>query len=474
MKISHFLKRAMLLLLAAALVFSVTACNGGNGGGGDSSTIPIPGEGSFDDVVDMNGYVFTAVNPFLLDSPDLNKVTYAEKIFEEVRRKVEKEYNCTIKIVNPDTADLVSNLKTKVMSGDKVGDLYNLYALHLIPSIRNGVLQDMSKINGLDVKDPRWVEAITNVATYDGGVYALEFMRPTEVRTSLIYNKQVLNNMGIKDDITQLVRDKKWTFDKWREILKACTKDTNGDGENDVWGLMSHASTYFLWSLIASNNGRVLDVHEDGSVTETLNDEKVINALQFYYDIINTDKVFDKQATEESANLANDFLSGKYAFVSCETWLIDQHIKKLNTGNVPYGLVPVPMGPDATDYASNADNMRMWSITTTNKDLDKTVPIFNALARYTYNYGEDHWWDDGVEYDYFNDGDKDSVEMYNLTLEKSVIDYGHMVPDLASEIEQQIRVNVILKRRGTIASAVNSLHGTFNEAISARFNVREG
>lgn len=461
-----------MMLLVAALVFSVTACGGNSGDNNSKINVGAAG-GSYDEVVDLNGYVFTAVNPFLMDDPDPNKTTYAEQIFEEVRRKVEKEYNCTIKIVKPGNGDLVSDLKTKVMSGDKVGDLYNLYALHLIPSIRNGVLQDMSKIAGLDTTDERWVSAITDIATYGGGVYALEFMRPTEVRTSLVYNKQVLKNMGVTEDLPQLVRDKQWTFDKWREIMKKCTKDTNGDGENDVWGLYSNAVKWFPWSMIAANGGNVLTVHEDGSVTETLNDTKVANALQFYYDIVNVDKVVQKVGPGTDTECASQFLSGKWAFLSCETWLIDQQIKKLNTSNVEYGLVPMPMGPDATDYASNADNMRMWAITTTNKDTDKTVPVLNALARYTYNYGEGEWWNDGVMLDYFNEGDTDSVEMYNLTLSKSCIDYGHMITDIEDAMDTDIRATTIFKRRGTVASVLNSLHGTFNEAISARFNLRE-
>lgn len=467
MKLTNLLKRATVLLLVASMVFAMVGCGGGGNNDTQSQASGTAAGGSNDAVIDMGGYTFTLSSPFIKNDPDLNSLTDAEQILEQKRHEVEKDYNCHIEVVGGYGS--TSNMKALVQSGDRIADIVHVPAAALIPAIRNGLLTDFDSIEGIDPTDARWVSGVTKVGTFESKVYGLNFMRPSEVRHCIIYNRDLLKKCGVTDDITQLVRDKQWTWDKFREICQKCTKDNDGDGQPDVYGFQSAvANAFFGYALIASNNARVVSMDADGYATETLNDKNTIDALQFYYDLLHTYNCMVPTWDATTTAYADTFTQGKYVFLHCESWLLDQNIKKV-AGDMDYGMVPLPMGPNATDYASNADNMMMFCITKSNKDLDKTVPVFNALARYVYNYGEEGWWDDDIMLDYFQDGDTDSVEIYNMILESSCLDYGSMVGSINGDFQNKIIGNCIRKQKSSVASVVDSLHGTYDEDIADIF-----
>lgn len=470
MKITTIMKRATVLLLVAAMIFSVVGCAGGGSNETTSKNDGTATGGSNDAVVDMGGYNFTLSSPFIKNEPDMNSLTDAEQILETKRHEVEKEYNCHIEVVG--SAGGASGLKAKVQSGDRVADIVHLAAADMIPAVRNGLLADYDSIDGIDTKDPRWVTGVTKVGTFEGKVYGLNFMRPSEVRHCIIYNRDLLKKMGCNENLTELVKSKQWTWDKFREICQMCTKDTNGDGTPDVYGFQSAVGNAFYgYALIASNGGRVVSMDDQGYATETLNDKKVIDALQFYSDMLHKYNCMVPTWDATTTSYAETFTQGKYVFLHCESWLLDQNIKKV-AGDMDYGMLPLPMGPAATEYASNADNMMMFCITKSNKDLDKTVPILNALARGVYNYGEEGWWNEDIMLDYFQDGDTDSVEIYNEILDSSCVDYGSMVGSIREDFEKKIIKNAVRGQKSSVASIVDSLHGTYDEDIADIFRTK--
>ena len=55
----------------------------------------------------------------------------------------------------------------------------------------------------------------------------------------ILFNKDLKSDLGIEDDLYALARDGEWTFDKFTELCKGVTYDSNRDGvldEFDTWG----------------------------------------------------------------------------------------------------------------------------------------------------------------------------------------------------------------------------------------------
>ncbi len=173
-------------------------------------------------------------------------------------------------------------------------------------------------------------------------------------------------------DMYQIVRDKQWTWDKYREIARAVTKDTDGDGVNDIWGTGATA-----WGNEAVTNGVDFVGEVDGKWQMTIGSEAGIRALQFLYDMNYGDGT---RRDDSSGTLREAFANGTIAF----NWAAMNHINGstqiIFNSEHDYGIIPMPMGSDATEYRSMHNDLDIFGIQAANKDLDKAVPIMNEWA----------------------------------------------------------------------------------------------
>ena len=173
-------------------------------------------------------------------------------------------------------------------------------------------------------------------------------------------------------DMYQIVRDKQWTWDKYREIARAVTKDTDGDGVNDIWGTGATA-----WGNEAVTNGVDFVGEVDGKWQMTIGSEAGIRALQFLYDMNYGDGT---RLDEGSGACREAFANGTVAFNWSNMGHINGPGQTIYESEHDYGIIPMPMGPDATEYYSMTDNNDAFVIMAANKDLDKVVPIMNEWA----------------------------------------------------------------------------------------------
>ena len=277
-------KRILAMCLCFIMMLGVSACGGGDADDDGSGKLNATTD---DKVVDMEGYEVTIASNCLVDEPNLSEVTAAEAIFEEVRHKVEKEYNCKIKILAIDNT--IENVRTKVLAGDKIADIIDVEGFNLLPMARAGYIIPLEGVEGLNIKDSRYIQGYSDFTEFNGKHYGLNFMRPAEARVCMIYNRDLLEKYGISEDPQELMKSNKWTFDKFREMCKTATRDTNGDGQNDSYGCYVALPQTFGLSMISANNGKLVST-EGGVASESFNDTKVLNALNFVYDLVNKDK----------------------------------------------------------------------------------------------------------------------------------------------------------------------------------------
>ncbi len=391
-----------------------------------------------DKVVDMQGYTFTFASAWMPLSKPKNP-TLQEKLFYERKAQVEKEYNCKIKVISI-YADMAT-LAPKIMAGDKIADVIELMPSMLVPAAYAGYFRDWNTVKGIDTSDSRWVESYKKLGVVNGKQYGIQFTNPPEVRYCMYYNRDVLKSAGVKDDLETLVKKGEWTFSKFREIAIKCTKDTNNDGKPDVYGLLQDAPYGAGYAFVAANGGKIVDI-KNGKPTVSFDTKNVLNALNFYDNLVNKDKAVYLWGHESSELTWNNtptvedwrdaFMNRKAAFVIGEAFYGSQYFKPLSSKS-DYGILPLPMGPDAKDYVSPAQNARLCVATSTNNDIDKTAVIFNALARPMKGYEDPNWWYEDIELEYFREGDKKSAEMYRFILSKSDVDIGQGIDKLYSD-----------------------------------------
>lgn len=469
-------RRVASVALVGIMAFSLVACGGKTDSDDKKGSKTDTGK-TDDTVVDLDGYEFVVASPFIQNEPDMETIMGSERSFEEARQYVEKTYNCKITVTS--LWPSMENLRAKTMTGDKYADIIHIPMNYLLQAINAGYVQCLDDVDGLYTDDYRWVEGVTKLSTYDEKVYGLNFMRPTEVRTCLIYNRDILKQAGVTESLEQLVRDKQWTFDKFEEIMKKCTKDTNGDGKTDIWGMIPAIWNELGYGMINSNGGNLVTL-ENGIAREDFTSDKVVTALNYLSKWVNEDKVVANVYGSESylgvttQEYGKYFADGDCAFMYCESWLVSQQLKSIANG-MDYGMLPLPMGPDADDYVSNANNMLTFAIPSTNtKDLDKTVIVMNALAKAVAGEEDDKEAQEAYDYDimmeYFGKEDVDAAEMYNLLIDKSYVDLGCGVDTLLSEFGSTCVSDPCFRKFGTPASAVESISGMYDSLINSVYN----
>lgn len=156
----------------------------------------------------------------------------------------------------------------------------------------------------------------------------------------VVYNKSLLEREN-QPDIYDLYLAGDWTWDKATEILRGVTRDTDGDGVTDQFG-MRYVDALTPTIFAATNEGAVTDEDENGKVVFTFDEEPAIEALELIYQWKTVDKVVGGD------NAA--FYAGKVAMDILPVWGIGQNMSGLTGSGDEFAIVPLPRGPRANDH----------------------------------------------------------------------------------------------------------------------------
>jgi len=165
-----------------------------------------------------------------------------------------------------------------------------------------------------------------------------------------MYNRDLLSKEG-QPDILDLVETKQWNWAAFLEIVKNCTKDTNGDGIIEQWGVGSNWNATFCKQILYSNGIPTLSFDGD-NVYFNLNSAPGIRALQFASDLSFVYKAY-------KAGVAN-YTKGLVA-IYLENYQVNNTIL---IGGLNSGLAPLPMGPDVDTY-QNMETPTIYGILST-------------------------------------------------------------------------------------------------------------
>lgn len=424
-----------------------------------------------DNIVNMNGYTFSIMSVFLPTSLSKNSTLFEEQLFERIE-EVQKQYNCKIKIINTPYPDL-NTIKKYVLANRKFADIIELPPRDMVAAAELGYITSWDGVSPLNANDARWIEQGVSLGKYNNKQYGLSFYRPPEVRSCIVMNKTLLKANGIDpNSIYDAVNKGTWNFDMLRSLAVKCTNSSK-----KTYGIVGYPD-YMADGFMKANNARMVTRQSNGKATFTGSSNAAVAAMQYLYDLVNTNKcVYIGNATlgTDSAwdvvyrgfDPVTEFLKGNYAFMLHESWTLNQKVKSsAQKTNMEYGMIPYPKGPNATQYYSSASNARLFCRISSNKDYQKSAVIFNALARPLDDIVD--YYDD-IQADYFQSNDSKSLEMYKLLLANSTYDIGEAVSELGNAFNAQTATSVYAHTT-TVKAGLEAMNGTYDSAINAIFN----
>ena len=202
---------------------------------------------------------------------------------------VEDKYNVKISVVyNKDPVGITAK---NVKADDDAYQIVQEKLIYLQQTLSTqNYLMDFNKIDGVTLEAPWYNQniikdlSLNKKVTALGGDMTISDKSGVEVT---MFNKQMVADYAL-DDMYQLVRDGKWTLDKFHELMKATSKDLNGDGKmtlgEDQWGLM--AEHLISWVLLVSSGNRLADLDADGIPYITANTPKFLSDFDKIMDIM--------------------------------------------------------------------------------------------------------------------------------------------------------------------------------------------
>ncbi len=285
------------------------------------------------------------------------------KIIDETIEEFEKKYpNVEIQydsgILKDDYSEYISQ---KALNGE-LPDVFMVLPEDFNTFSSVGLLKDLDFLiesdTGFDVKD--FYEGCYDAGEFNGSQYALPY---ESVPTLMFVNKTLLEREGIQ------IPGNQWTWEDFYDICQKVTKDTDGDGRIDQFGVYD----YDWKDAVYSNGGRIFN---SSGTKCNITADGVESAILF------TRKIRELSGYQNPTS--NDFDTGKIAFRPMKfsefrtykpyPWKINKYF------DFQWDCIQLPQGPDGKNKTS-IDHLLMGISSKTKHDQ----MAWEFLKMLTYN-----------------------------------------------------------------------------------------
>ena len=299
--------------------------------------------------------------------------------------QLENDYNIKFEYVNIPWEDYQRTYITTSMGGDSIADTAIVEYNWLYPNLAtNGFLADVSQLNNFDFDNEKWNQDVRNLTTFAGETYGFEAGRPFPVGV-LFWNKSMFDREGL-DPIYDSFFAGEWTWDAMLEAAQALTKDTDGDGVTDQWGL---SGTNLTAAFVHSNGGQVVDISNPNEPKFALLSDQALAGFQGVQDFAQIHKVVELNPDGAEWDYARtQFINGNVGMFSGQWWMIDSMKSDMQD---EYGVVLFPMGPDADTYTSHNTALNVTTIPETVENKEDVALIYNLRTEPLEDADPEDW-----------------------------------------------------------------------------------
>lgn len=329
-------------------------------------------------------------------------------------------------------ADLKEDITSNLMQYDA--------ALMFMPAAaslaQDGYLWDLNEFSDyLHFDQPWWDQSATKSLSIGGKLYFntgdISIM-PKIVSTAITFNKEILKKNFPEVDLYQMVKDKKWTFDKMIEMSRTATAETDGETGmtyHDNWGLSASYGDVAGFFIGAGKNYITKNADDipivsmtDSSSVTTL--QKILEALQ-----LKDDWCFHCETVTDGSNIwvvSLDVFGQNRALFRTSAF---SAIKKLRAYDdaQEFGIIPYPMVTEEQDqyYTYCAAKYAYAAVIPTSLQGDKanfSAFMLEAMAYGGRKYITPAYYETTLKYRDLRDDE--SGEMLDLVFSNVVYDLG--------------------------------------------------
>ena len=316
--------------------------------------------------------------------------------------------------------------QNNVQSGDDTFSLMNVRCTAADTMAKKGMCFDISTFQYIDLSKPYWDDELTRMigigdrqftAIGSADLTVIDFM------TTMLFNKNLHEQFGF-DSIYELVREGKWTFDRFGEMAGAATQDIDGDGsytKDDQWGVLGCAK-YLHCSFLPAGGAWYISKDENNLPVFTMaTDEHFQNVFEKTFAVLNDNNAWYKTSddTNEAVAYHDQFRNGQGLFMVT----IFYYIESLRDMDYDFGIVPMPKYDEAQpNYYGRISFFDTSVIPVTVPDPEMSSIVLEALTCESFNNVVPAYKDVALKSKFARD--EDSSDMIDITMEHRIIDFG--------------------------------------------------
>jgi len=316
-----------------------------------------------------------------------------------------EKYNFTVEYINVPWGEYLEKFTASTMAGDPFADLTIVAGRWFYPSlVASGFVLDAGSLGVFDFEEEKWSEMALEYGKFNGKQYGFD-TGVNPVGSGIYWNKTMFEREG-QPNLYELVEKKQWTWDKMLEIAKALTKDTDGDGVIDQWGL---GDMDLMWALLAAKGARAVKEEGDHAVFG-LTDLNALETLQFWQDLFQVHKVIEMPPDGAPWDYhCQQFIDGKSGMLCYALWWAGTANDNMQDD---YGFVPNPLAPGGLDtYTSTQGEINIHCIPSTVKNPEEIAIFYDEktepLPGIDPKRSENDWYESIFR-------DKESVDYVNM------------------------------------------------------------
>lgn len=269
--------------------------------------------------------------------------------------KIQEKFNIYLKEI--EVPDVTGTLQASLMGGGGDFDLVYPHPDNVTPIMQNGLATNLHTYENLHLDQPWWNSSVETY-TIDGHLYfaAADYSMCGQGLVAMIYNRDLFKQLQLDYDIYDMVENKEWTIEAFREIVMKYGTDVDGNDKydlNDKYGFMFCGATHFYWAM----GGKLVEKDDNNDYHFMLDVDQVSTMAELLCNLVfDTDhKTFRKTEATNWGNFANSqtwaaYATGNSLFMDFE---IGAFFHLLPNLTFDLGYAPLPLlNSEQDDYHS--------------------------------------------------------------------------------------------------------------------------
>ncbi len=323
------------------------------------------------------------------------------------------------------TSTVHDTLKKDVKAGGGAYDAGFTGIQRTLSLAADGFTHRMSDVPYIDLTKPWWDQRATHDLAVLGDVYLGTgdiSVIDNDATWILMFNKQMREDLQ-QEDIYTLVREDRWYYDTFYDMLRTASRDVDGNGKmegpTDTFGLCTTANT--CYGLIYASGEQMAPKDENGIPNLVTDVNRLTSVIEKAGMILgDLDHVFICDRTGYSTdNLRHIFEEGRALFYG----EVMQCITRMRESETDFGVIPWPKFEESQkgfyNFVHNTAAKAIVIPVSQNR-LEMAGAIVEAMAAKSMYTLTPAYYDVAFTYKYMRD--EESAEMLNIILDSRVYD----------------------------------------------------